>query len=350
MLSSRMDNDATFVQHALAPRGKIGFRGRNLDLEERSRTLDHLFFDGDRRIPYLRRFSVLMVFAASIASLGLMNNSAAVVIGAMLIAPLMTPIMSFAAALVQTWTKRQFEALLIVSVGALLAIAMGWLNTRLIPRIGSDTPLPAEVLARTAPNLADLGVAILAGAAGAYVTVRSEASSALPGVGIAVALVPPLAAVGITLGAGRSDLAEGALLLFLTNFAAITLSAGLMFAVVGFVPPRERLRRRRFGIAVAALFVIGLVSPLARNSMENVDRSNSWVDAAQAVDLWDPTLDVEAIRIDPKTNPKLIEIVVSGPSFDQDPLVLADELAAREGEAIKLDLILVPTISVIVTP
>lgn len=154
MLSSRMDNDATFVQHALAPRGKIGFRGRNLDLEERSRTLDHLFFDGDRRIPYLRRFSVLMVFAASIASLGLMNNSAAVVIGAMLIAPLMTPIMSFAAALVQTWTKRQFEALLIVSVGALNCNCNGLAEHAADPanRIGYATAGRGPCADRTQPG------------------------------------------------------------------------------------------------------------------------------------------------------------------------------------------------------
>jgi uncharacterized membrane protein len=117
----------------------------------------------------------------------------------------------------------------------------------IIPRMGPDTPRPEQVLARTSPNLVDLGFALLAGAAGAYVTVRTEAGSALPGVGIAVALVPPLATVGIALGADRGELTFGALLLFVTNFAAITLAAGLTFALTGFTPPRER-----FGSAQSA--------------------------------------------------------------------------------------------------
>jgi uncharacterized hydrophobic protein (TIGR00271 family) len=345
-----MENDVSPVQWALVPKGRIGFRGRDLDLEERSRILDDLFFEGDRRVPYLRRFTALMMLSASVASLGLMNDSAAVVIGAMLIAPLMTPIMAFAAALVQTWTRRQLEALAIVAAGALLGIAMGWINTLVIPRIGPDTPLPSEVLARTAPNLADLGIAILAGAAGAYVTVRSEAGSALPGVGIAVALVPPLAAIGITLGAERGDLAAGALLLFLTNFAAIAVSAGLMFAIAGFVPPRARLRRRALAVALAALFVVVLVVPLAQNSVVKIDRSNSAVDAARAVRLWDPTLEVDAVRIDPNENPKLIEIFVSGAAFDEDPVQLAKDLATRAGEPIELELVFVPTFAVTAAP
>lgn len=344
------DSTGAESSRALVPKGKIGFRGRDLELDERSRILDDLFFEGTRRVPYLLRFSALMVFSASIASLGLMNDSAAVVIGAMLVAPLMTPIMAFAAALVQTWSRRQLEALSIVVVGALLGVAMGWLNTALIPRIGAETPLPSEVLSRTAPNLADLGIAILAGAAGAYVTVRSEAGSALPGVGIAVALVPPLATVGIALGAERTDLARGALLLFLTNFAAITLSAGAMFAIAGFVPPRERLRRRALSIAVATAFVFALIVPLARNSYAKIQRSNGSVDAARIVRQWDPSLEIEHVEIDPKQSPKLISIVVSGATMNEDPAALADVLSTTQDQPIELELTFVPKITIVASP
>jgi hypothetical protein len=105
-----------------------------------------------------------MLFSAGIAALGLMNDSAAVVIGAMLVAPLMTPIMAFASALIQTWSRRAFESFLIVVAGAFLGVAVGWLTSMIIPRIGPDTPLPEQVLARTSPNLVDLGIALLAGA------------------------------------------------------------------------------------------------------------------------------------------------------------------------------------------
>ena len=87
-------------------------------------------------------------------------------VGAMLVAPLMTPIMAFASALVQTWSRRVFESFSIVIAGAFLGISVGWLTSMIIPRIGPDTPLPEQVLARTSPNLADLGIALLAGAAG----------------------------------------------------------------------------------------------------------------------------------------------------------------------------------------
>lgn len=337
-------------RHSLIPRGPLGTLGRDLDLEQRSRILDALFFEDDRRVPYLARFVMLMIFSSSIAALGLMNDSTAVVIGAMLIAPLMTPIMAFAAALVQTWTSRQLEAFATVAGGAVLGISMGWLCTKIIPRIGPDSPLPAEVLARTAPNLADLGIAVLAGAAGAYVTVRSEAGSALPGVGIAVALVPPLAAVGVTLAADRTDLARGALLLFLTNFAAISLAAGITFALAGFVPPRERVRQRAFSLALAILFVLLLVVPLASNSSTKVQRSIFTADAARAVQAWAPDVRVEAIEIDPKQSPKLITIVVTGTELTGDPDALAAELAEVRGEPIEMELVFIPYTKVIAEP
>lgn len=186
----------------MIPSGEFGVRGRELSLEERARILDELFFEGDRRAPYLWRFVALILFSSSIAAFGLLNDSGAVVIGAMLVAPLMTPILGLAAATVQAWMARQVESLAIIGGGALLAVGVGWIVARLLPEVDEDVSLPGELLARTAPNLLDLAIAVAAGAAGGYVLVRKEAGSALPGVGIAVALVPPLATVGITSGWG----------------------------------------------------------------------------------------------------------------------------------------------------
>ena len=338
------------VGHSLVPRGKMGTLGRDLDLEKRSQILDVLFFEGVRRKPYIYRFVTLMVFSSSIAALGLMNDSTAVVIGAMLVAPLMTPIMAFAAALVQTWTKRIVESFAIVASGALLGIAMGWLWTQFVPRVGADSPVPSEVMARTAPNLADLGIAILAGAAGAYVTVRSEAGSALPGVGIAVALVPPLASVGVTLAADRNDLARGALLLFLTNFAAIALAAGVTFALAGFVPPRERLRQRALGLAAAVVFVLAMAVPLASNTATKLQRSNFTVEAARAFEAWDSELRLEEVQVDPKQTPRRVTIIVTGTELSGDPDELAATLAETRGERIEMELVFIPQVSVIAEP
>jgi uncharacterized membrane protein len=239
---------------------------------------------------------------------------------------------------------------LIVVSGAFLGISVGWVTSLIIPRIGPDTPLPEQVLARTSPNLADLGIALLAGAAGAYVTVRTEAGSALPGVGIAVALVPPLATVGITLGAERGELAFGALLLFVTNFAAITLAAGLTFAFAGFTPPRERLRQRAFGLVATTLLVLAVAVPLGFNSYYKIERSQAEVVVVRAVNDWDPALTVQKVTLDPKSDPTTVVVVVSGATMEENPAGLAAEIASATDEAIELQLIFEPVTKITANP
>jgi hypothetical protein len=140
------------TDRSLIPSGDLGVRGRELPLEERARILDELFFEEDRRVPYLWRFVSLIVFSSSIAAFGLVNDSGAVVIGAMLVAPLMTPILGLAAATVQAWLARQVESLAIIGGGALLAVGVGWVVARVLPEVDGDVTLPGELLARTAPN------------------------------------------------------------------------------------------------------------------------------------------------------------------------------------------------------
>ena len=325
----------------LIPSGEFGVRGRELPLEERARILDELFFEGDRRVPYLWRFVALIVFSSAIASFGLLNDSAAVVIGAMLVAPLMTPILGVAAATVQAWTARQLESLAIVAGGALLAIGVGWVVARLLPEIDEDVTVPGELLARTAPNLMDLGIAVAAGAAGGYVLVRKEAGAALPGVGIAVALVPPLATIGITLGLDRGDLADGAVLLFVTNLACIPLAAALVFTFAGFVPRLDRLLTRRgrwVSFAVTVVVVLAVAIPLAIYSWVqwNEGRVASRVD--DIVAEWDSTLTVDDVSVDYSESPLQVDVEVSGPRPPGDPDSLAALLSEREGEEVEVAL------------
>ena len=120
--------------------------------------LDALFFEGERRIPYLQQYFVLMLLSAAIAAFGLVNDSAAVVIGAMLVAPLMTPILAVAAATVQGWGRRAGDSLAIVAGGALVASASASRST-FLPSLHTGLPLPDELLARTGPNMVDLVIA-----------------------------------------------------------------------------------------------------------------------------------------------------------------------------------------------
>jgi uncharacterized hydrophobic protein (TIGR00271 family) len=334
------DEDLDPQARSLVVTGPIGFQGKGLPPSERRRIFDDLFFEGDRRGPYLRRFIVLIVLSSLIAAFGLVNDSAAVVIGAMLIAPLMTPMLGSAAAIVEGWARRFLETFAIVIFGAVMAIAVGFIVAVVLPRLHDGSALPGEILARTAPNLVDLGIALAAGAAGAYIMIRSEASSALPGVGIAVALIPPLATVGITAGVGERDLALGALLLFITNLLAIVLAAGIMFALAGFGAYRSA-RVKMEGVLAGAvlvtlLFVIAI--PLAFNAIETYGQSDQNRVAAGVIGDWDSTLTIDRLVVDPTRDPMRVTIELSGEAGDKRPEVLADLLAERLGRRIDLAL------------
>jgi uncharacterized hydrophobic protein (TIGR00271 family) len=171
-------------------------------------------------------------FAAGIATFGLVENSPGVIIGAMLISPLMGPIMATGLALAVGDLYLGVKAVLNLIVSITVAIAFSGLLVWLLPFQSATS----EILGRTKPNLLDLGIALLSGLAGSLVVSRgrSDGVTALPGVAIAVALMPPLCTVGFGLGSGVNlEIMGGAGLLFLTNLVAIVSSAFLVFLLVG---------------------------------------------------------------------------------------------------------------------
>ena len=168
-------------------------------------------------------------FSAGIATFGLVLNSPAVVIGAMLISPLIGPIIGAGLALATADLYLGLKSFLNLLASVAAAIAISAFLVWLLPL---HTPT-AEILSRTRPNLLDLGVALLSGLAGSLLVFRRGSSSALPGVAIAVALMPPLCASGFGFGSGSQwDIVKGAGLLFLTNLAAIVTTAFLVFVSV----------------------------------------------------------------------------------------------------------------------
>jgi uncharacterized hydrophobic protein (TIGR00271 family) len=181
-----------------------------------------------------------LIFAAAIATLGLVLNSPAVVIGAMLISPLMGPILaaglSFAASDIYLGVKSFVNLFGSILTAVLFSAALVWI-------LPFQSPT-SEILARTQPNLLDLGVAVSSGLAGSYVMARSLSgggAGALPGVAIAVALMPPLCTVGFGIGSGwKWQIISGASLLFITNLVAIATSAFLVFYILGMDAPEIR--------------------------------------------------------------------------------------------------------------
>jgi len=181
---------------------------------------DSLFLDRGSRSAKLSQYWVLLVLASVIGAGGVIGDSTPAVIGAMIVAPLATPIYGIALATVIGSRRDLRNALVLLVAGIAVDILIGLLMARL-----TFDRMPIEVnpqiLTRTAPAILDLIVAIAVGFAGAFALVRRDVASILAGVAIAISLVPVLEVVGIALGSGRLDLAWGAFLLFLTNAAAM---------------------------------------------------------------------------------------------------------------------------------
>jgi uncharacterized hydrophobic protein (TIGR00271 family) len=258
------------------------------------------FFDPKGAGGYWTRFATLLGIAAMIATIGLYRNSGAVVIAAMLIAPLMTPILGIAKALVLGWIPRMLYLLVIVLVAAAATIALAY-GMMALAEAPQGMLVPSEVRGRTDPGLEELMIALAAGIAGAYVEMRRQEVSLLPGVAIGVSLVPPLAAAGILLYFGEFDEAWEATLLFLVNLAAIVLSACGVFLVLGIRPSmRDMGHATRVGIGTIVTLgvVILLTFELAQVTLSRFREARAEGMVAAAVRQWAGDEPVEIQRVD----------------------------------------------------
>jgi uncharacterized hydrophobic protein (TIGR00271 family) len=234
-------------------------------------------------------FFLLVVLSCVIATLGLLTDSPAVIIGAMLVAPLMSPIVGLGLGSLTADGRLLRDAASALVRGALAAVLISlliaWINRMLpmIPILAQE--LPGEVLARTRPSPFDLGIALAGGMAAAFALAMPHISAALPGVAIATALMPPLCTIGVGLAWGRWDIAAGALLLFLTNAITITFAASLVFFALGFSPrPKEGSRLLPRSLQISALLTLGLMIPLSLLSVRFVQQATHDRLIAQAIE------------------------------------------------------------------
>jgi uncharacterized hydrophobic protein (TIGR00271 family) len=224
-------------------------------------------------------FYAMLATASLIASIGLIANSASVIIGAMVVSPLMTPIIGIALALVLGDPALLGRALRAEAWGVLLAISIAAL-LGMFPLALQVTP---EMLSRTEPNLLDLLVAVLSGFAGTYALIDARLSPALPGVAIATAIVPPLANSGLCLAMGAYRGAYGSFLLFFANFLAILLVSAATFIAAGMAPrvrwTMKKELARSFGLALVGFILVGAYLTYALVKIVQERRLNSAVSA-----------------------------------------------------------------------
>jgi uncharacterized hydrophobic protein (TIGR00271 family) len=273
------------------------------------------------------RFWGLLVLAAIIATAGLVADSTATVIGAMIVAPLMTPILGVAVGLVLADRRPLLRSMLLVLLGALAVIAIAFL----IAAIEHPADLyvsNSQVQARTSPRLIDLIAALATGLVGSFALVRSDISDTLPGVAIAISLVPPLAVVGLLLEVQRYADAAQAMLLFATNVAAIIATGTIVLLLY-----RVRAAAQRTGypvgrlsggslVAVGAMVLVVMV-PLTVGSA-NVARDQQLAAAARPIAReWATKAGWEATAVEAVGGAVIVTALGPPPQLDPDSLRVA---------------------------
>src|SRR5215472_4407382 len=272
------ENDARAVNRSASLLGRVaGIRRTLPELRET------LFLDiGDVRAK-MSRFWILLMLSAVIAATGILADSTATVIGAMIIAPLGTPLMGIGLAVVTGGGRRLLRSTTLAIGGTITVILVGAFLAWIFPKL---QPLAdnGQVTGRTSPGVLDLVAAVATGVAGSYGLARRDVSDVMPGVAIAISLVPPLAVVGITGSAGDWGSALGAFVLFASNVVAIILAGTVVFTLCGYrrEARKEPDFRRSTAYAVIAASLALILVPLGVTTAQTA-REQLWLDRASAV-------------------------------------------------------------------
>jgi uncharacterized hydrophobic protein (TIGR00271 family) len=267
---------------------------------------DRLYFEGDLSLRKLTNYVVMLLLATVISTYGVASGSTATVIGAMLVAPLMTPIMGTTLALATGYGERAIRSLLLVVISVIAVIALSAVLSFPTPFL--DFENNAEIVSRVEPGLTALAVALAAGAAGAFAITRRGVGDSLPGVAIAISLVPPLSVVGIALSHGNGRDAFGAFLLFFTNFLAIILAGSLVFWVSGanalkLTEEQAEARKRAYIVATVSSLVVAFMLATTSYNVYYLNRQLTKTQAAVQEWVGDSDYDTLSVVVkDPAVN------------------------------------------------
>lgn len=302
-----------------------------------------LFYEGDRQRPYLERFFVLLLLATIIATAGVIGDSTATVIGAMIVAPLMTPIMATAAAMIMGNMTRAIQRVLLVTAGVASVIFLSWLMGEFYTGI-IDFDSNSQIVSRVSPRLIDLVAALASGAAGAFCLSRDDIADSLPGVAISISLVPPLCVVGLSISSDEWSAALGALLLFMTNFLAILLAGGAVLAILGLngaalIEIKGSSRRNAFVVVIVAILIVAV--PLLLTGRKVTKAAFTEFQSQRAAEAWVDGSDFEVERV--RSNDDLVYIVVVGHGA---PPLFSDLVTAVEdsvGRPLDIELEVIPS-------
>ena len=296
-------------------------------------------------------FYLLIILSCTISTLGLVTNSAAVIIGAMLIAPLLPPILGLSMSSLTGRSMLFRRSIISIFTGALLAIFLSAIITFIAYRLPYGIPesIPAEIAARTRPSPLDLGIALAGGAAAAYAMTHPHLTSAVPGVAISTALMPPLCTIGIGIAFADRTILLGSTLLFLTNLSAISFAGIITFALSGFRPRRNKMSTRKIpqSIIFSALFVIIITIPLMILSWNTISSAQLERQVKDTLNRQIDTIEnahLENIEIqDVENTKKVIATVRTSRSLTFSEVSNIQQMLADETQKpISLEMVIIP--------
>jgi len=310
---------------------KSHLKHAELSADERRDVLEDLFvFGKSNQQPFLVRMGVLMILSTIIATAGLLSDSAAVVIGAMLVAPMMNPVMAAAGAVVMGWSNRFYGAIWLVLSMGVGAVLLSMLITLMSPDI---VFIPEQVMARTRPTYYDLLIALAAGSAGAY-TITHKESGAIPGVAVAVALLPPLASAGVLIVTGELELAVRAVVLFFTNLVAMVLAGALAFMACGVSPASARKHSSSFiknKLWLFALLVGAICIPLWFYSEKVIFNAHYKAARSETLQSWLRENSLVLTDVNILMEEKVIDLTLEGPNPPVSIRTLYESIVEQAG-------------------
>jgi len=325
-------------------------RNEDVGTERRGALSDALYFENPARMQKLAAWWVMLLLSVSIATFAVLQDSTAVVIGAMLIAPLMTPILGLAGALVNGWRGRAAASSSLVALGVAASITLAFVISAWAPELVSFDA-NTQISSRVQPTFVDMLIALAAGAAGAFATVNVRVASSIAGVAIAVALVPPLGVVGVALENSRFDDALGAFVLFMTNFVSIVLAAAGVFVLTGFAESTNlRARSRQILSTLAPFGALALVVlvPLVFTAEGILATATQQKAAAEAADEWigdTPRLRAQQVTVDSGT----VTVELTGTGSIPSPRELQQSLSEELDDPVEVIIEFTPEVQVTVS-
>jgi uncharacterized hydrophobic protein (TIGR00271 family) len=274
-------------------------------------------------------YVVMMILSTLIATFGLFGDSSPVIIGAMILAPIISPIVSFAMGMVRYDKNMLNHGLITILIGTGVCLLFSAGVSLIIP----IKIITSEIDARLSPTLLDMGIAVASGIAAAYAHAKEGIAKSLAGVAIAVALVPPLAVAGIGIGWWDWAVFSGAFLLYLTNLAGIIMFAGITFLFLGFAP----FRRARIGL-IYTLILIGMVMVPLSLSFNRIKKEANITRQLEGSTINELVIRNVSVRFE---EPLRVSLTLVGPDkLEGDEIrEIKKEIEENIGEPIKLEVI-----------